>query len=146
MEDGRDAGRFANQSNLKETGRCPCYLENKILLGSPQARHPLELRAAHFLFLFHPLLLTPALPGFKRLQMTLTISWSARDWGRCGRITALWSGLRAGKELPDTRQNEREINFTRVGDTVKQWVGSRVSQQLNGGPCPFIPGVCKEWD
>ena len=27
--------------------------------------------------------------------------------------------LRVGKELPDTRQNEREINFIRVGDTVK---------------------------
>lgn len=27
--------------------------------------------------------------------------------------------MRAGKELPDTRQNEREINFIRVGDTVK---------------------------
>ena len=41
---------------------------------------------------------------------------------------------RVGKEFPDLRQNEREIKFIRVGDTV------RTAGQLKGKPmlnsCP----------
>lgn len=59
----------------------------KILLGSPlPATRCSQLRVAHSLF--HPLLLTPALPGSKRLQMTLTISWSSQDGGCCGPIVS----------------------------------------------------------
>ena len=35
---------------------------------------------------------------------------------------------RAGKEFPDMRQNEREIRFIRMGDTV------RTAGQLKGEP------------
>ena len=34
--------------------------------------------------------------------------------------------VRVGKEFPDMRQNEREVKFIRVGDTV------RTAGQLNG--------------
>ena len=36
--------------------------------------------------------------------------------------------VRVGKEFPDIRQNEREIKFIRVGDTV------RTAGQLKGEP------------
>ena len=99
----------------------------KILLGSPlPATHCSQLRAAHSLF--HSLLLTPALPGSKRLQMTLTISWSSQDGG--GVVVR----LRAGKEFPDTRQNEREIKFIRVGDAVRTANQLKGELTLNRGP------------
>ena len=37
----------------------------------------------------------------------------------------------AGKAFPDMRQNEREIQFIRVGDAV------RTASQLKGKPTPF---------
>ena len=72
----------------------------KILLGSPlPATHCSQLRAAHSLF--HSLLLTPALPGSKRLQMTLTISWSSQDGG------VLWSDCELEKNF-QTQDRMRE--------------------------------------
>ena len=56
-------------------------------------------------------------------------------------------GLGAGwKEFPDMRQNEKEIKFTRVGDTVG------TAGQLKGGPkwtgvlSPLLYPGYKEWD
>ena len=39
---------------------------------------------------------------------------------------------RVGKEVPDMRQNERRIKFTRVGDAV------RIAVQLKGEPTSFM--------
>ena len=40
----------------------------------------------------------------------------------------------AGKEFSDVRQNEREIKFTRVGDTVRTAGQLRGEPTLNRGP------------
>ena len=39
-----------------------------------------------------------------------------------------------GKEFPDMRQNEREIKFIRVGDTVRTAGQLKGEQTLNWGP------------
>lgn len=53
---------------------------------------------------------------------------------------------RAGKEFPDMRQNEREIKFIRVGDTVRTAGQRKGDPTLNRGPqFTFIPRV-QEWD
>ena len=39
-----------------------------------------------------------------------------------------------GKEFPDTRQNEREIKFIRVGDAVRTAGQLKGGPTLNGGP------------
>ena len=40
-------------------------------------------------------------------------------------------GARRGKELPDLRQNERRIEFTKVGDTLEQLASLKKSQPLS---------------
>ena len=42
--------------------------------------------------------------------------------------------VRVGKEFPDMRQNEREIKFIRVGDTVKTLGHFKGEPTLNQGP------------
>ena len=42
--------------------------------------------------------------------------------------------VRVGKEFPDMRQNEREIKFIRVGDTVGIAGQLKGEPMLNGGP------------
>ena len=44
----------------------------------------------------------------------------------------LWE--QAGKEFPDMRQNEREIKFIRVGDTVRRVGQHKGESTLNRGP------------
>ena len=39
-----------------------------------------------------------------------------------------------GKEFPDTRQNEREIKFIRVGDAVRTVGQLKGEPTLNSGP------------
>ena len=47
-----------------------------------------------------------------------------------------------GKEFTDMRQNEREITFIRVGDTVRTVGQLKGEPMLNKGPlCIFIPRV-----
>ena len=41
---------------------------------------------------------------------------------------------RVGKEFPDMRQNEREIKFIRVGDTVRTVGQLKGELVLNRGP------------
>ena len=42
--------------------------------------------------------------------------------------------VRVGKELPDMRQNEREIKFIRMGDAVGAAGQLKGEPMLNGGP------------
>ena len=47
-----------------------------------------------------------------------------------------------GKEFPDMRQNEREIKFIRVGDTIRKAGQLKGEVTLNRGPqSTFIPRV-----
>ena len=47
-----------------------------------------------------------------------------------------------GKEFTEMRQNEREIKFIRVGDTVRTVGQLKGEPMLNKGPlCIFIPRV-----
>ena len=51
-----------------------------------------------------------------------------------------------GKEFPAMRQNEREIQFIRVGDAVRRVGQLQREPTLNRGPwSTFIPRS-KEWD
>ena len=42
--------------------------------------------------------------------------------------------VQVGKEFPDMRQNEREIKFIRVGDTVRTGGQLKGELALNRGP------------
>ena len=42
--------------------------------------------------------------------------------------------VRVGKEFPDIRQNERELKFIRVGDTVRTAGQLKGEPALNRGP------------
>ena len=42
--------------------------------------------------------------------------------------------VRVGKEFPNMRQNEREIKFIRVGDTVRTVGQLKGEPMLNRGP------------
>ena len=58
----------------------------------------------------------------------------------------LWAtksvSARVGKEFLDMRQNEREIKFIRVGDTVRTVGQLKEELTFNRGPqYTFIPGV-----
>ena len=44
----------------------------------------------------------------------------------------VWAGV--GKEFPDTRQNEREIKFIRVGDAVRTAGQLKGEPMMNRGP------------
>ena len=43
--------------------------------------------------------------------------------------------VRVGKEFPDMRQNEREIKFIRMGDTVRTVGQLKGEPTLNRDPC-----------
>ena len=60
------------------------------------------------------------------------VQWAAGDmdqdqWGAVSVMVRAWTG----QEFPDMRQNERRIEFIRVGDAV------RTADQLKGEPNPF---------
>ena len=50
-----------------------------------------------------------------------------------------------GKEFPDTRQNEREIKFIRVGDAVRT-VGQLKGELTTGVLSTLLCSGYKEWD
>ena len=53
-------------------------------------------------------------------------------------VVCVW----VGKEFPDMRQNEREIKFIRVGDTIRKAGQLKGEVTLNRGPqSTFIPRV-----
>ena len=49
--------------------------------------------------------------------------------------------VRVGKELPDMRQNEREIKFIRMGDAVRIVGQLKGEPTLNGGSSSRVQGV-----
>ena len=51
-----------------------------------------------------------------------------------------------GKEFPDMRQNEREIKFIRVGDTVRTAGQLKRELILNRVLSPLLYPEYKEWD
>ena len=51
-----------------------------------------------------------------------------------------------GKEFPDMRQNEREIKFIRVGETVRTAGQLKGEPTLKGVLSPLLYPGYKEWD
>ena len=67
-----------------------------------------------------------------QLYQNLQTSWELTY--RVTHVLYVMVHVRVGKEFPDTRQNEREIKFIKVGDAI------RTASQLRGEPalnrCP----------
>ena len=73
-------------------------------------------------------------PGWRErvLQLSLACGFMLKSAeARSGDQTVVVCGW-VGKEFPDVRQNERRLEFVRVGD------GVRAVGQLVGEPTPFV--------
>ena len=54
--------------------------------------------------------------------------------GNLPKLASVLVWVQVGKEFPDMRQNEREIRFIRVGDTVRTAGQLEGELMLNRGP------------